>query len=114
MARIVLARTARRKKLELSSCWHDLHFAWLSESSFTVPRWSDKLLAFVSVALCEVERISESGSVSTQPNDFDFCQQLHASSFGCQCVSSGVCLIDLALKVGLIGQVSLLTTKLPG
>ena len=79
IARIVLARTARPKKLELSSCWHDLHQAWLSESSFPVPRWADKQLAFVSVALCEVERISESGSVSTQPNDFDFCQQLHAT-----------------------------------
>ena len=50
-------------KLELSSCWHDLHQVFLSESSFAVPRWSDKLLAFVSGALCEVERIQESGSV---------------------------------------------------
>jgi hypothetical protein len=63
MARIVSARIARPQKLELSSCWHDLHQMCPSGSSFTVPRWSDKLLAFVLVALCEVEGIQESGGV---------------------------------------------------
>jgi len=73
MASIVLARTARPKKLELSLCWHDLHQACLSESSLPVPRWSDKLSAFESVALCEVERIQESGSVlKTPPNKLTF------------------------------------------
>ena len=89
IARIVSARIARPKKLELGPCWHDLHQACLSGSSFTVPRWSDKLLAFVSVALCEVERIQESGGVPRCFLTFDFCQQLHARSFGCKCVSGG-------------------------
>ncbi len=59
----MLARTARPKKLELSSCWHDLHQACTFGSSLPVPRWSDKLLAFASDTLCEVERIQESGGV---------------------------------------------------
>lgn len=59
----MLTRIARPKKLELGSCWHDLHQAQMSGSSFPNPCWLVKLLALVSIALCEVERIQESGIV---------------------------------------------------
>ena len=71
MARIMFARIARPQKLELGSCEYDLHQAWLSRSSFPDPRWLDKLSAFASITLCEVERIQKSGIVNNSLQ-FDF------------------------------------------